>query len=52
MEPRIDPEESISPVYVACRAGTKNKLGGPARQAENQFLGSLKGLQIRALIAK
>ncbi len=29
--------------------GTKNRVVVPARQAENRFLGSLKGLQIRAL---
>jgi hypothetical protein len=32
--------------YVAWRAGTTIGLV-PARQAENRFLGSLKGLQIR-----
>jgi hypothetical protein len=37
------------PAYVAWRAGTTNRVGVPARQARNRFLGSLKGLQIRAL---
>jgi hypothetical protein len=36
--------------YVACRAGTTNRVVVPACQAENLFLGSLKGLQIRALL--
>jgi hypothetical protein len=49
--PGIDSEESISPAYVACRAGTTNRFVVPACQAENRFLGSLKGLQIRALIS-
>ncbi len=31
------------------RAGTSNKVVVPARQAGNRSLGSLKGLQIRAL---
>jgi hypothetical protein len=48
LSPGIDSEESISPVYVACRAGTTNRAVVPARQAGNRFLGSLKGLQIRA----
>jgi hypothetical protein len=47
--PGIDSEESISPAYVACRVGTTNRVVVPARQAGNRFLGSLKGLQIRAL---
>jgi hypothetical protein len=34
---------------VAWRAGiTTNRVVAPARQAENRFLGSLIGLQIRA----
>jgi hypothetical protein len=33
--------------YVAWLAGTTNRVV-PARQAGNRFLGSLKGLQIRA----
>jgi hypothetical protein len=37
----------IPPAYVAWRAGTKNRVVVPARQAGNRFLGSLKGLQIR-----
>jgi hypothetical protein len=49
--PGIDSEESISPAYVACRAGTTNRVVEPSRQAGNRFLGSLKGLQIRALPA-
>jgi hypothetical protein len=47
--PGIDAEESIPPAYVAWRAGTTNRVVVPARQAGNRFLGSLKGLQIRAL---
>ncbi len=46
--PGIDFKESIPPAYVAWRAGTSNRVV-PARQAGNRFLGSLKGLQIRAL---
>jgi hypothetical protein len=47
--PGIDSEKSVSPTYVAWRAGTKNRVVVPARQAGNRFLVSLKGLQIRAL---
>jgi hypothetical protein len=47
--PGIDYKESIPPVYVAWRADTSNRVVVPARQAGNRFLGSLKGLQIRAL---
>ncbi len=47
--PGIDSEESISPAYVAWRAGTKNRVVIPARQAGNRFLVSLKGLQIPVL---
>ncbi len=32
------------------RAGTSNRVVVPAHQAGNRFLGSLKGLQMRALI--
>jgi hypothetical protein len=46
--PGIDSEETIPPAYVAWRAGTTNRVVVPARQDENRFLGSLKGLQIRA----
>ncbi len=46
--PGIDSEDSIPPAYVAWRAGTKNRVVVPARQAGNRFLGSLKGIQIRA----
>jgi hypothetical protein len=49
--PEIDYEESISPAYTACRAGTTNRVVVPARRAGNRFLGSSKGLQIRALKA-
>ncbi len=35
--------------YVAWRAGTTYRVVVPVRQAGNRFLGSLKGLQIRAL---
>ncbi len=38
-----------SAAYVAWQAGTTNSVVVQARQAENRFLGSLKGLQIRAL---
>ncbi len=38
--------------YVALRAGTPNRVVVPSRQAGNRFLGSLKGLQIRALFFK
>ncbi len=45
----IDSKESKSPcLYVAWRAGMIERVFVPARQAENRFLGSLKGLQIRA----
>jgi hypothetical protein len=44
----IDAKESKPPAYVAWRAGTTERVFVPARQAENQFLGSLKDLQIRA----
>jgi hypothetical protein len=47
--PRIDSKESIAPAFVAWRAGTSNRVVVPTRQAGNRFLGSLKGLQIRAL---
>jgi hypothetical protein len=46
--PGIDSEESILATYVAWRAGTSNRVVLPARQAAGRFLGSLKGLQIRA----
>ncbi len=36
--------------YVAWRAGTIYRVVVPVRQAENRFLGSLKGLQIRAQV--
>jgi hypothetical protein len=41
--------ESIPPDYEAWRACTTNRVTVPSRssQAENGFLGSLKGLQIR-----
>jgi hypothetical protein len=38
-------QESIPPANVA---GTANKVIVPARQAQNRFLRSFKGLQIRA----
>jgi hypothetical protein len=44
----IDSEESISPAYVVWRAGTKNRVVVPARQAGNRYLVSLKDLQIPA----
>ncbi len=36
---------------LAWRAGTSNRIVVPARQAGNRFLGSLKGLKIRALLS-
>jgi hypothetical protein len=44
----MDSEESIPPSNVAWRAGTTNRVVVPARRAGNRFLGSLKGLKIRA----
>jgi hypothetical protein len=41
-------EESIPPAYVSWRADMKKRVVAPARQAGNGFLGSLKGLQLRA----
>ncbi len=49
--PGIDSEESIPPANVAWRASKTNRVVVPARNAGNRFLGSLKGLQIRAPIA-
>ncbi len=49
-ETSIDSDDSIPPAYVAWRVGTKNRVVVPVRHAGNQFLGSLKGLQIQALI--
>ncbi len=46
--PGIDSEESISPAHVAWRASTTNRVFVPARQAGNRYLGSLRGIQIRA----
>jgi hypothetical protein len=46
--PGIDSEESTFPSYVARLAGTANRVVVQAHQAGNRFLGSLKGLQIRA----
>ncbi len=37
--------------YVAWRAGTTNRVVVPPRQTGNRFLGSLGGLQIRALVS-
>jgi hypothetical protein len=51
MSPAIDSKESISSAFIACRAGTSNRVVAQVRQAENRFLGSLEGLQIRALIS-
>jgi hypothetical protein len=47
--PGIDTKKSTQPANVAWQAGTYNRVVVPARQAGNRFLGSLKGLQIRAL---
>ncbi len=41
-------QESIPSAYVAWRAGTTSRGFVPARQVGNRFLGSFKGLQIRA----
>jgi hypothetical protein len=38
----------IDSANVVCRAGSTNTVVVQARQAGNRFLGSLKGLQIRA----
>jgi hypothetical protein len=48
-EPRNDSKESILPAFVAWWARTSNRVVVPACQAGNLFLGSIKGLQIRAL---
>ncbi len=48
--PGIDSEETFPPAYVAWQAGRTNRVIVPARQAGNRFLGSLQGLQIRALV--
>ncbi len=45
----IDSKEFIPPVYVAWRTGMSNKVVVQDRQGGNRFLGSFKGLQIRAL---
>ncbi len=47
----FDSKESIPPTYVAWQAGTTNRVVVPARQDGNRFLGSLKGLQIRAPVS-
>ncbi len=48
--PGIDSENSIPLAYVAWRAGTTNRVVVLARLAVagNRFLGSIKGLKIRA----
>ncbi len=46
--PEIDSKESTPPACVARKAGMSNRVVVPARQAGNRFLGSVKGLQIRA----
>ncbi len=50
--PKIDSKEPIPQAYVVWRAGTSDRVVVPARQAGNRFLGSLKGLQIRALYSR
>ncbi len=45
-------QESIPPAYVAGRVGTTNRVVVPAHKARNRFLGSSKGLQIRALAGR
>jgi hypothetical protein len=47
--PGIDSEDSMPLAYVAWRVGTTYMVVVPVRQAGNRFLGSFKGLQIRAL---
>jgi hypothetical protein len=46
----IDSEDSIPLAYVAWRAGMTKRVVVPVCQPGNRFLGSFKGLQIRALI--
>ncbi len=41
----------IDSAILAWRAGTTSRVVVPSRQAENRFMGSLKGLQLRALIS-
>ncbi len=45
-------QESIPPAYVVWRASKTNRVVVLKRHAKNRFLGSLKGLQIRALIIR
>ncbi len=47
--PEIDYKILIPPSYVAWWASTSNRVVVPARQVGNRFLGSIKGLPIRAL---
>jgi hypothetical protein len=47
--PGMDSEESIPQAFVAWWPSSTNRVVVPARQAGNRFLGSSKGLQIRAL---
>jgi hypothetical protein len=47
--PGIDSKESIPPTNVAWRAVSSNRFVVSAPQERNRFLGSLTGLQIRAL---
>jgi hypothetical protein len=46
--PGIDSDGPIPPAYAHWRAGTTIRVVVQARHAGNRFLGSLKGLQIRA----
>jgi hypothetical protein len=46
--PGIASKESIPPAYVGWRTGMSNRVVVPAIQAWTRFLGSLKGLLIRA----
>ncbi len=46
--PEINSEEAILPTYVALRSNPTNWVVLLAQLAGYQFLGSLKGLQIRA----
>jgi hypothetical protein len=40
----------MPPADVVWRAGTSNRVLAPVRQAGNRFLGSVKGVQIWALL--
>jgi hypothetical protein len=46
------PRNRFRQPIAACRAGTTNGDVVPACQAGNRFLGSLRGIQIRALASR